>query len=281
MLVLLSAGPLIEPATASFREWFASWRDDTASEWSRGNLNESLRQLDAGLYLIALVAVAAMAATSVTVERERGTWTSLMMTFVDGREVARAKVSGAIWAVRGLAIPFAILWGIGLATGSVHPLGVLAAAAGLVIFLRYGAALGVLFSTISPTSGQAVAATALVLFASNAVALLFVPLDLIGPLAGQWTALYLAGVSPFVEWIALVSPLEIRWSLAGHSWESAIGLPGGLWGTRILLVPGLIRTYLLSLVLHAIGAMAAIRAAAWAFDAQHRDATRSRPEPWP
>ena len=244
MLVLLVAGPLIEPASASFREWCASWRMTRRASGGAGSLNESLRQLDAGLYVIGLVAVAAMAATSVTGERERGTWTSLTMTFVDGREVARAKVSGAVRAVRGLAIPFGILWGIGLATGSVHPLGVLAPAAGLVIFLRYGAALGVLFSMISPTSGQAVAATALALFASNAIALLFVPLDLIGPLAGQWTTLYLAGVSPFVEWIALVSPVEIRWSLEGARWEKRIGLPGGLWGTRILLVPGLIRTYL-------------------------------------
>jgi ABC-type transport system involved in multi-copper enzyme maturation permease subunit len=273
-LVLLPAGPLIEPATASFREWHASWRGVAASEWRRGTLNESLRQLDAGLYVIALAAVAAIAATSVTGERERATWTSLTLTFVTGREIARAKVSGASWAVRGLAIPFAILWGIGLATGSVHPLGVLAAAAGLVVFLRYAAALGVLFSTISPTSGQAIAATAAVLFAGNAVALLFVPLDLIGPLAGQWTTLYLAGVSPFVQWIALVSPLEIRWSLTGHSWESALGLPGGLWSTRILLVPGLIRIYLLSLLLHAVAASAALRAAAWAFDARHRAAMR-------
>jgi hypothetical protein len=211
-----------------------------------------------------------MASTSVTGERERGTWTSLAMTFVNGREVARAKISGAIWAVRGLAVPFVILWGTGLATGSVHPLGVVASAAGLVVFLRYGAALGVLFSMISPTSGQAMAATAVALFAGNAVALLFVPLDLIGPLAGQWTTLYLAGVTPFVEWIALASPLEIRWSLAGLAWESALALPGALWGTRIHLVPGLIRIYLVSLVLHAMGTMAAMRASAWAFDAKHQ-----------
>src|SRR5262249_9661244 len=158
-----------------------------------------------------------------------------------------------------------ILWGIGLATGSVHPLGVLAAAAGLAVFLRHGAALGVFFSMISPTSGQAIAATAIALFASNAVPMLFVPLDLVGRLAGQPTTLYLAGVSAFVEWIALVSPLEIRWSLAGQAWESALALPGALWGTRILLVPGLIGTYLLSLVIHATVTMATIRAAAWAF----------------
>ena len=240
-------------------------------------MNQSLRQFSAGLYLIGLVAVAAMAATSVTGERERGTWTSLEMTLVTGREIARAKVSGTLRAMRGLMIPFVILWGIGLATGSAHPMGVLASAAGLLVFLRYGAALGVFCSMISPSSGRAIATTAAALFASNVLPLLFVPLDLIGPLAGTWQTLYLAGVSPFVEWTALVSSVEIRWYLAGQTWDSALGLPGGLWGTRVLLVPGLIRTYLVSLVLHALVTSGVLRAAAWTFDAKQRGLTLSVP----
>jgi ABC-type transport system involved in multi-copper enzyme maturation permease subunit len=270
LLVVLVVGPLIEPAAAAFREWRASWWAGAGSDWRRGSMNQTLRQLSAGLYLIGLVAAAAMGATSVAGERERGTWAGLEMTLVTGREVARAKVSGALRAVRGLMIPFAVLWSIGLATGSVHPLGVLASAVGLFVFLRYGAALGVLCSMISPTSGRAMAATAAILFAGNAFPLLFVPLDLIGQIAGMWQAIYLAGVTPFVEWIALVSPVEIRWYLAGQTWDSALGLPGGVWGTRVLLVPGLIRTYLAGLVLHALAASAAIRAAAWAFDAKQQ-----------
>jgi hypothetical protein len=192
------------------------------------------------------------------------------MTLLSGREIVRAKVSGAIWAVRGLMIPFVVLWGMGLATGSVHPLGVLAAAAGLVVFLRYGAALGVLGSMVCPTSGQAIVATFGVLLAGNALALLFVPVDLAGQIAGSWQAIYLAGVTPFVEWVALVSPVEIRWSLAGRTWEGALGLPGGLWGTRVLLEPGLIRTFLASLALHALGTSVALRAAVWIYDAEGR-----------
>ena len=236
------------------------------SLWARGSLNQSLRHLNAGLYLIGLAAIAAMAATSVSGERERGTWTSLAMTLVTGREVARAKVSGALRAVRGLVIAFLILWGIGLTTGSVHPLGVLASAVGLVIFARYGAALGVLCSMASQTSGRAIVATSLALLASNTIGLLFVPIDLIGSLAGTWQTIYLAGVTPFVEWISLASPVEIRWSLEGRTWEQAIGLPGGLWAARVALDPGLIRTYLVSLVFHAIGASAAMRTAAWMYD---------------
>jgi hypothetical protein len=161
------------------------------------------------------------------------------------------------------------LWGIGLATGSVHPLGVLAAATGLIIYARYAAALGVLFSMLSSTSDRAIAAALLALMTSNAIALLLVPLDLIGPLAGSWQTVYLAGVTPLVEWVSLASPMEIRWWLEGRTWEGLIGLPWGLWGTRICLDPGLIRTYLASLLLHAIGTVAVMRDAAWLFDSEH------------
>ncbi len=269
-LVAVVVLPLIGPAVESFQEWRASWLHGAGSDWHRQLMNQWLRQVTAGLYVIGLAAVAAMAATSIAGERERGTWTSLEMTLLTGREVARAKVSGALWAVRGLAIPFAVLWGIGLATGCVHPLGVLAAAAGLVVFLRFGAAVGVLGSMVCPSPGRAIMATFLALFAANVLALLFVPLELVGALAGSWQGLYLAGVTPFVEWTALISPVEIRWALAGQSLDGAFGLPGGLWGTRVLLGPGLIRTYLVSLVLHALAGSAADRAATWRFDAGRR-----------
>ena len=144
LLVAFVAWPLLGPAADAFREWRASWWDGRAADWRRYDLNEALRNLGAGLYLLGLLAATAMAATSVTGERERATWTSLAMTLVDGRQVVRAKVAGALWAVRGLLVPFAVIWGIGLATGSVHPIGVLASAAGLVTLLGYGAALGVL-----------------------------------------------------------------------------------------------------------------------------------------
>jgi len=114
--------PLIEPARAAFWAWRASWWDGTDRVWARGNLNESLRQRDAGLYVVVAIAVAAIAATSVTRERERGTWNSLATILVTGREVISAKVSGTLWAARGLSIPFLISWAIGLTTGAVHPL---------------------------------------------------------------------------------------------------------------------------------------------------------------
>jgi hypothetical protein len=268
LLVAFAAWLLLGPAADALREWRASWGDGPAADWRRYHLNESLRNLGAGLYLLGLVAATAMAATSVTDERERGTWTSLAMTLVDGREVVRAKVAGALWAVRGLLVPFAVVWGIGLATGSVHPIGVLASAAGLVVLLGYGAALGVLASMTSPNSGRAIVVAFAALLAGNALALSFVPLGLVGRVAGSWSGLYLAGASPFVEWLALASPMDVHWSVNHRTWDVDLAMSIGPWWTRVLLVPGLIRVYLVGLALHALAAGAAMRAAAWAFHAR-------------
>jgi ABC-type transport system involved in multi-copper enzyme maturation permease subunit len=268
LLGVLLFCPLIEPVRAAFLEWRASWWARPARVWAREVLNESLRQLNAGIYVLGVVAIAAIAATSITGERERGTWTSLATTLVTGREIVRAKVSGAIWALRGLSIPFLTLWVIGLVTGSAHPLGVLAAAAGLIIFARYAAALGVFVSMVSSTSDRAIATTLLALMMSNAFALLFIPLNLIGPLAGSWSTVYLAGVTPLVEWISLASPVEFRQWQEGRIWEGLISLPGGLWSTRIRLDPGFFWTYVVSLTLHALGTVAMMRVTAWLFDSE-------------
>jgi len=79
---------------------------------------------------------------------------------------------------------------------------------------------------------------------------------------------YLAGVSPLMEWISLVSPTDVRAALEGRDWETQIRLPFTYRSIRVRLDPGLIRTFSVSLALHAAGAVVASRAAAWAFDAR-------------
>jgi hypothetical protein len=145
---------------------------------------------------------------------------------------------------------------------------VLAAAAGLIIFARYAAALGVLFSMLSSSSERAIAAVLTALVAGNASALLFVPLNLIGPLAGTWQTVYLAALTPFVEWFSLASPMEVQYWWNGQIWDATIGLPWGFWGTRIALETGLVRTYLVSLAMHGILTVVLMRIAAWLFESQ-------------
>lgn len=263
---LLLLSPQLETAGNALLEWRDSWRVALAPERWRTELNESLRHLQETLYLLGFVGVAAIAATSVTGERERGTWTSLATTLVTGREVARAKLIGALGSLRALAIPMLLVWGLGLMTGSVHPLGVVAASAGLAIFLWYAAAVGVCCSMVMKSSERAIEATLLILFVGNVVPLLCVPLSLIRTLTGSWSATYLAGSTPFMTWASLVSPMEIQAWFAGRLMDANFSLPGGIGKSRVELHLGLVRIYGISLALHGFGAMVATWAAARAFD---------------
>jgi hypothetical protein len=82
-------------------------------------------------------------------------------------------------------------------------------------------------------------------------------------------------MTPLVQWVSLASPMEILWWWKGQSWEAAIRLPWGLWSTRIMLNSGLVRTYVVSLTLHAMGTVALMRLTAWLFDSG-RDALGRR-----
>jgi ABC-type transport system involved in multi-copper enzyme maturation permease subunit len=259
--------PLVEPMRDAFSEWTTSWVKSGAAEWRRSHLNESLRSVSTALYLVGLLAVSAVASASIAGERERGSWTALLASPLTGWEIARAKLVGALWQMRWLVLPFGTLWTVGLATGSVHPLGVLAAGLSGIVFAAYAASLGVFCSMLLPTSDRALLATLMVLMVSSVFPLLFVPLDLIGPIAGSREALVLAGVTPFVHWLSLVSPIEFQAASHGWPWEITTRLPLTFWSLRVPLHAGLLRLYGTSMLYHLLGAVAATRAAAWAFEA--------------
>jgi len=266
LFVAVMLVPLVEPMRNAFSEWTTSVLENGTSNWRRWQLNESLRSLSTALYVVGLLAVSSVAAASVAGERERASWTALLTSPLTGWEIARAKVLGVLWGMRWLALPFGTLWVIGLATGSVHPLGSLAAGLSVIVFGAYVASIGVLCSMLSATSDRALLATLTVLMVSNAFPLLFVPLDLIGPIAGSREALCLAVVTPFVHWISLVSPIEIESARNGWPWEGTIRLPFTFWNIRVPLEAGLLRLYGTSMLVHLLGALLATRAAAWAFE---------------
>jgi len=63
----------------------------------------------------------------VAAERERDTWLGLIATPLPGREILKGKILGSIWRMRGVAFLMPALWSVGLLSGSLHPLGFLAA----------------------------------------------------------------------------------------------------------------------------------------------------------
>jgi len=217
--------------------------------------------------MLGLLIVAVAAAASVTGERDRGSWTALLASPLTGWEVARAKVLGSAWEMLWLALPFEVLGVIGVATGSIHLIGFVTAGLGVIVFGIYAASLGVLCSMLSATSDRAIQATLAVLLVSNAFPLICIPLDLIGSVASSREGLFLAGVTPLVHWISLISPIDAQSAIHGWPWEGTIRLPFTFWRIRIPINSGLIRLYAISILFHLVAALAATWAAAWAFEA--------------
>ncbi|WP_422927824.1 ABC transporter permease subunit [Singulisphaera sp. PoT] len=269
LLGIVMAASLLNPALEALTEQWSSLREVHAvvSEWRREQLNEMLRSMTALLYLVGLVGVMTSAASRISGERERGTWVSLGTTPLTGLEIARAKVFGTVREMRGLALFLVPLWLLGLVAGAIHPLGIVAATLGLVVFFWYASAVGVLCSMATRSTERAMLSTFLILSFTNLFGLFFVPLELIGRLAGSSTAIYVAGVTPFVEWFSLASPLDIRVAMSGIPWEKRMQLPFELWSINIYIDKGLVQTFLASLALHALGAFAATRLAALVYDA--------------
>jgi ABC-type transport system involved in multi-copper enzyme maturation permease subunit len=172
---------------------------------ARKDFNFELRLVCMLLYVAWSLGAASLAATAVVGEREEDTWTSLITTPLDGEEILRAKMFGAIWGTRWLGFPLLALWILGLASGAVHPIGFVAAAVETAVFLWFVTALGVSLSLTSKSSARAQTATIAILATLNGLYLLCcVPLH-------PDTMFSLAGVTPMIEWISLLSYESISW----------------------------------------------------------------------
>lgn len=171
-------------------------------------------QIDVGWYVgFWLLAVAGAAASSVTLERETDTWVSLTASPLTGWEILRGKLLGAIWNQRGFAAVLIFLWLLGLGTGTVNPLGLLASILAVGVLTWFVAAVGAYFSLKHFSTTRALASTLLVLAVCNGY-----PLFLL---------LYF---SSGLNWNASLTVLGIMPGLA--SWSLALPRsPGSAWAT--------------------------------------------------
>ena len=117
--------------------------DAPAPGQARLELNLALRQLTSILALGLATAACGFGLEGVARERRGDTWTGLLATPLTGGEIVRGKVLGALWRTRETAALLLVLWGLGLATGAVHPLGFLAVIAWTVASCPLFAAIGV------------------------------------------------------------------------------------------------------------------------------------------
>jgi hypothetical protein len=107
----------------------------------------------------ALLIMAARSASSITSEKERDCWVSLLGMPLTPAEIVGAKVAGNMYAMRWLLFLLAIIWGLAvlLDPGAIVPIGFQCVTLAILAF--YISALGVIYSLWCKSSLKAMAAT--------------------------------------------------------------------------------------------------------------------------
>jgi ABC-type transport system involved in multi-copper enzyme maturation permease subunit len=170
----------------------------------RTEFNVFLRVVGTVTFVLWTLGLAGTAACGLTVEREADTWISLVSTPLSGAEILRAKMIGAVWTLRGLGALLLLLWTIGLLSGSIHPLGFLAAGIELIAFSWFAVALGTYVSMRSKTTMRAQATTIGILILLNGGYLLCCV-----PFRPDTPFIFL-GCMPFIEAMSLLSFEDVR-----------------------------------------------------------------------
>jgi ABC-type transport system involved in multi-copper enzyme maturation permease subunit len=196
-------------------------RRQNARSWTQ--FSDAVRVTSVLLSMIAMLPIAAGAATSVTGEREQDTWISLATTLLTPREVIRAKQLGAIWSARWIWLALLVLWTAGLIFGLLHPLGLLTSGAITAIAAWFAAAIGVLASTRAKNSIRALLITFIALFLFGITSawplILWAALAPTGDLARSWTSLGLTGDRFWaVPEVALRLPFLLMTLVAATIW---------------------------------------------------------------
>jgi ABC-type transport system involved in multi-copper enzyme maturation permease subunit len=145
----------------------------------------------------ALFLIAARAAGLITAEKERDSWTSLISTPLEAREIVLGKIAGNLWAARGAVIMLAAIWGLGALLEPGFGIAVVFAMGTFLLLAAYASALGVIYSLWCRTSMRAIIATlATGIFAGGGY--LFCCIPLMMTMRGDEGIIVLAGCIPFL-----------------------------------------------------------------------------------
>ena len=188
-----------EAAKPAFIDLLVNGYDSTWSTPNRESLSDFVKGVTVGAYVLLTLAVGVAAASSLTSERERDTWISLIATPLEGWEIVRGKMVGAVWGYRWILGLMAFYWLLGLVLGSTHPVGIVTAALVTAVNIWFATAVGVYFSLVSRTTTRAMAATiSLLIFFNCGYLFCVIPLRIESPLV-------YFGITPMVEWNSVMS----------------------------------------------------------------------------
>lgn len=232
---------------------------------ARHELNMFVRGMSVVGALVMGLVVAGSAAESIGVERRRDTWSSLLVTQLEGREILRAKLLAALWIPRWGYVALLVLWLAAVVAGGLHPLAVPAALLIAASWLWLSAAWGVYRSLVCVDLRQATNSTLLPFLATMACGL--APIML----AGRGGSVFMGiGSLPLQEAIALVSYSEAHELFRGGDFLRS-GLAELNTGEGPLSFAA---AFVLSFVASALGAWYLTRLANARFDAACNRPTR-------
>ena len=109
---------------------------------ARDQFNGLIRTFTALILFFPILGLPGTLVGRFALERDRKTWDDFLMTPLDGREILRSKARVAWRGFRAPAAWAAAVWAVGIASGSVAPLGAALAAGDLALMLALQIALG-------------------------------------------------------------------------------------------------------------------------------------------
>jgi ABC-type transport system involved in multi-copper enzyme maturation permease subunit len=167
---------------------------------ARALFNLVLREITVIFSVTYVLVVTEAAVRGIAREREQGTWPGLLVTPLTAWEIIRGKMLGLIWTTRWILALQVGLWSVGLAVGSVHPLGFVAALVVLGFSTGLVVALGTALAIVTIERKQATERSLLPLLLLTFSG--FLPRLLPGSFA---SVLMGAGSIPLLQWLALLS----------------------------------------------------------------------------
>jgi ABC-type transport system involved in multi-copper enzyme maturation permease subunit len=153
LLILASFVPPIWFGVYFFQERTGNWQ-----EW-RVVMNGWVRVVGTLVACLTLLGVAVRASSSISGERDRQTFDSLLTTPLDSDDMLYGKWLGSIVSVRWGWVWLGLIWGLGLVTGGLHLLAVPLLAAAWGVYAAFLSSLGLYFSTACRTTLRANMAT--------------------------------------------------------------------------------------------------------------------------
>jgi ABC-type Na+ efflux pump permease subunit len=188
---------------------------DVPIDAARIDFNLFLRFITSPIIFLLVLITSGTAVETLTSERAKDTWSSLIMTPLSARDILRGKLLAALWRLRGIGVTILAMWTLGLVSGAVHPIGYLATVLTLASSTAFYLVAGQL--TALQVEDQATAGgrglSLVILPVCSGLLPFFLP-TAIGSIA--WGV----ASTPLVSCLALVSYREVS-----SAWQSAVYPP--------------------------------------------------------